>query len=438
VPSIISDAALLSAFSSLAPYPSAALAVSGGPDSMALMLLARRWIAAAGRSPECMAVLTVDHGLRPESKDEAAFVAGEAERMGFRHAALTWKGEKPKTGMQAAARRARYGLMTGYCRSHGIACLVTAHTQDDQAETFLMRLRRGSGLDGLASIAPISDYAGISLIRPLLFISKARLLAYLRSQRCPYVSDPSNENTFFERVRLRRATKACASAGIARSAIAVSASRLDRARAALSQIAEEFLEQQFRVTQLGQGEIALQSLNARPAEIGLRALAQALALVGGKDEPPQMMKVERLLGAVRGGKREASLGGCLTIAAGDRLLFYREPGRMRNAALPAVPGSTCVWDGRFALIFAPGLESGMIVAQLGTEGWTTMRRMLKLQAVRLRANRLAALTAPALWKADRLVAVPSLGFVHPDLNCRPDSLARAELVPRLGHFLKAD
>jgi tRNA(Ile)-lysidine synthase len=438
VQSIISDAALLSAFSPLVPYPSAALAVSGGPDSMALMLLARRWAAVTGRSPECMVTLTVDHRLRPESKDEAAFAAREAERFGFRHVTLSWEGDKPKSGIQAAARRARYALMTDYCRSHGIACLATAHTEDDQAETFLMRLRRGSGLDGLAAMAPVSDHDGISLIRPLLGISKATLLAYVRSRGVPYVSDPGNQNASFERVRLRQAIEACASAGITRPALALSALRLGRARAALSRIADELLERQFRVTRLGQGEIDLAALNAAPAEIALRVLARTLALVGGSEGPPQMAKVERLLAAVRGGKRESSLGGCLVLVSGGRLLLYREPGRMRNAPMPAAQGVTGHWDGRFVLTFAAGLESGMTVRQLGTEGWAKMRQILKLRGTALRANRLAALTAPALWNAAHLVAVPSLDFVHPDLNRTLESLARTELVPRLRQFLKPD
>ena len=219
MPRIIGDAALLSAFAPLEAYPNAALAVSGGPDSMALMHLAVRWLNLKGRKPASIAVLTVDHGLRPEAAEEAAFVATRAAGLGFAHATLAWAGQKPKTGIQAAAREARYGLMTAYCREHGIGCLVTAHTEDDQAETFLMRLRRGSGLDGLAAMAAVSDRGGVTIVRPLLGLSKARLTAYLRSLGVPFASDPSNSNASFERVRLRHAMKALAAAGIARPAL---------------------------------------------------------------------------------------------------------------------------------------------------------------------------------------------------------------------------
>ena len=235
---------------------------------MALMHLASRWVEMTGRGPEALAVVTVDHGLRLESKDEAAFVAAEAERLGLRHATLSWAGEKPASGIQAAARRARYSLMTDYCRAEGFACLVTAHTEDDQAETFLMRLRRGSGLDGLAAMAGVSERDGVRLIRPLLAFPKARLTAYLRSRSLPYVTDPSNENLSFERVRLRHAMKACAYAGIGRPALALAASRLGRARDALSGIAADVLEEHFRVTSLGQGRIA--SRRSKPCPLKSR------------------------------------------------------------------------------------------------------------------------------------------------------------------------
>ena len=238
MPSIVGDAALLRAFSCLEPFPSAVLAVSGGPDSMALMSLARRWAALKGRELASFAVVTIDHALRPESAGEAAFVAEQARRMGFSHAVIEWTGAKPKTGLQAAARQARYDLLFAFCAARAIGCVVTAHTADDQAETFLMRLRRGSGVDGLAGMAPVSSRGAIALVRPLLAFSKARLTASLRASSTPFIQDPSNENEAFERVRLRRAMKALAAAGIGRPSLTMAASRIGRSRDALLKIAE--------------------------------------------------------------------------------------------------------------------------------------------------------------------------------------------------------
>jgi tRNA(Ile)-lysidine synthetase-like protein len=129
-----------------------ALAVSGGSDSTALMVLFADWLRQTGADPRAHTVLTIDHGLRAESPAEARAVADRATTLGFRHAVLVWDGPKPQTGIQAAAREARYRLMGGRMAEDGVAALLVAHTRDDQAETLLMRLARGSGLDGLSAM----------------------------------------------------------------------------------------------------------------------------------------------------------------------------------------------------------------------------------------------------------------------------------------------
>ena len=167
---------------SLARFSRVALAVSGGPDSLALMHLVARWRSMRGARPE-VTVLTVDHGLRPSSRDEALMVAELARRLGLRHAILNWAGkEQAPAGLQARARIARYDLMAAYCHANDIPALVTAHHLDDQAETFLMRLKRGSGLDGLAAIPERGSWGGIEVLRPLLDVPKARLVATLAEQ----------------------------------------------------------------------------------------------------------------------------------------------------------------------------------------------------------------------------------------------------------------
>ncbi len=433
---IINDAALSNAFAPLEAFPSAALAVSGGPDSMALMHLASRWLSLKGRTPGTIAVLTVDHGLRPESAAEAAFVAAQAKRLGFAHATLPWDGEKPKTGIQAAARRARYGLMTAYCGNRNIACLTTAHTEDDQAETFLRRLRRGSGLDGLAAMATVSEHGGVPIVRPLLTVSKARIIAYLRSLAIPYVSDPSNSSMYFERVRLRHAMNALAAAGVTRPAIALSVSRLGRSREALSIVAAGFLERSFSVANLGQGKISLEAFLALPSETALRVLSQVLALIGGKEETPRMMKAERLLENLRAGKRQAALGGCLAAVAPGTLNFYREPGRLKPAPLAYQPGSTSIWDGRFVLTFSRSLSGDFSVAPLGARGWALCLKALRERHLTSRADRLAALTTPALWHGNRLICAPALEFAGAGTTRADTEPLMLELVPRLSHFLK--
>ncbi len=434
MPNIIGDAALLRAFSCLDPFPTALLAVSGGPDSMALMRLARRWLTLKSRSPSDIAVATVDHGLRPESKDEAAFVAKHASDLGFSHATLAWTGEKPKTGIQAAARRARYELLASHALSCGAACIVTAHTEDDQAETLLMRLRRGSGVDGLAAMALVSERNGATLVRPLLGFSKGRLTACLRAASTPFIRDPSNDNAAFERVRLRHAANTLASVGITRSSLAMTAARLGRSRDALHSVTEDFLDRHFHVTILGQGKISREAIEAVPDDIALRALARILTLIAGAEEPPRLLKLEKLFSNLYLRKGETTLGGCIMIEASGTLNFYREPGRQRAKPLTVEAGAERVWDGRFALGFAPVEDSTMTVRPLGADGWLSYKKAIKEKGLPLTANRLAALTTPALWKGNRLLCAPLLNLSDPpgDAAVRP---VTAALVPALARFL---
>ena len=166
----ISDAALEARFAPFAELGHLALAVSGGADSLALLLLAQRWRSARASGPQLL-VLTVDHGLRPESAAEARFVGEVASRYGLSFRSLRWEGPAPTAGVEAAARAARYSLLLGAARAEGATHLATAHHRDDQAETFLMRLARGSGVYGLAAMSPDVDRDGIRLVRPLLDVS---------------------------------------------------------------------------------------------------------------------------------------------------------------------------------------------------------------------------------------------------------------------------
>ncbi len=433
MPGIVGDAALLRAFACLEPFPSAVLAVSGGPDSMALMRLARRWAGLKSRDPSTFAVVTVDHGLRAGSANEAAFVAGHARALGFRHDTIDWTGAKPKTGLQAAARRARYDLLAGYCAARSIGCVVTAHTADDQAETFLMRLRRGSGVDGLAAMAEVSQRGAITLVRPLLGFSKARLIASLRAASMPYVQDPSNENEAFERVRLRRAMKALASAGVARPSLTMAAARIRRSRDALAKTAGDFLAHQFNVSQLGRGEIGRDAFGALSEDIALRVLAHAVALLGGEQNAPRLLRAERLLASLRDGKTEATLGGCVIRAAPGRLRFYREPGRFKAEPMPFIPGASCLWDARFVLTFSRDGDRETSVRQLGADGWNFYKKAIKRDA-RPEAERLAALTTPALWKENLLISAPALGF-SADADGGAATPMEVALAPSLAAFL---
>ncbi len=210
------------------------IAVSGGPDSTALLVLAARWAKRLKRAPKLVAV-TVDHGLRAQAAREAAAVKRLARTLGVTHRTLRWRGKKPKSGLQEAARIARYRLLARAAAAAGCAHILTAHTLDDQAETVLFRLARGSGLVGLAGMAhasplPLGGAGAIFLVRPLLHIPKARLIATLKAARVPYSEDPGNRDPRFTRARLRTLMPALAREGLDARGLARLAALMRRAR----------------------------------------------------------------------------------------------------------------------------------------------------------------------------------------------------------------
>src|SRR6266516_2514446 len=212
--------------------PAIVLAVSGGPDSIALMWLAARWRRTLARGPRLI-VVTVDHGLRTEAAAEAREVKRLAHTLDLPHRTMRWSGAKPKTGLPAAARTARYRLLAQAARENGATHVLTAHTRDDQAETLLMRLLRGSGIGGLAAMARQSERDGVLLARPFLNVSKSRLVATLKKAKIGFAEDPTNRDTGFTRPRLRTVMPVLAVEGGDARNLARLASRLARANAAV-------------------------------------------------------------------------------------------------------------------------------------------------------------------------------------------------------------
>src|SRR5258708_9400966 len=167
-----------------------------------MMWLAARWRRALARGPRLIAV-TVDHGLRPGAAAEAREVKRLARSLDLPHRTLRWTGPKPRTGLPAVARAARYRLLAQAARASDATHILTAHTRDDQAETLLMRMLRGSGIAGLAAMARESERDGLVLARPFLDISKSQLIATLRKAKVGFAEDPTNRDTSFTRPRLR-------------------------------------------------------------------------------------------------------------------------------------------------------------------------------------------------------------------------------------------
>jgi len=402
----VSDSEARAALEQLARHDKLALAVSGGPDSLALMHLAAEWRGERGAGPE-LHVLTVDHKLREGSRGEALMVGRLAARLGLPHAILAWEGGgEGRNALQARARAARYDLMTAYCHANGIPALATAHTLDDQAETFLMRLKRGSGLDGLAAIPLTGAWSGIVIERPLLEMPKARLIATLEARGVGYASDPSNADQRFERVRVREQKDALAALGLTPEAIALSARRLRRARAALDHATDQFLASASEVSGAGFALIDREALLTAPQEIALRGLARLIAKVGGGEEPVRLVKLEALLASLGAKPGKAhTLGRCRIGPHKGRLGIFREMRKGRLPTLSLEPGTRALWDNRFSIELGAEARGPITVMALGEQG---LRDLQDDSSVVSALPRLAGCTLPACFRGKKLLGLPLL------------------------------
>ena len=354
--------------------------------------------------PGLHTVLVVDHGLRLGSADEARAVADRAAGLGFRHAVLAWQGDKPRTGIQAAARVARYRLMGEHMSAHGIGCLLTAHTRDDQAETLLMRLARGSGVDGLAAMAPWTEMGArtetvaLRIVRPLLSVAKARLRATLEARGVPWVEDPSNWSAAFERTRWRAARADLEGLGLSSEMLASSARRLQRARAALEAVTDAHCAVDGGLVETdpcGVLRIDREQLRRAPEEIALRVIARCIVAAGGSGEPVPLAGLEPIVARIWCGSAPGSWTlARAQITAGDQIVqVEREPGRLPLPVLTLTGGARERWDGRFAIEIAEGFEGSLELRALGNAGLAELRRLGQRLQGHLRTRPCALLLA---------------------------------------------
>ena len=382
--------------------PRLALAVSGGPDSRALALLAAAW--AAERDGTVIGLI-VDHGLRPEAAAEAEATHAWLQGHGLAAQVLPWTGTKPASGLQAAARSARHDLLQRWCRAAGVLHLLLAHHALDQAETVALRRARGSGPDGLAAMAARREVEGLRLLRPLLAVTKDRLIATLRSRGQAWLEDPSNRDHRFARARLR------AEGGLDHAALLATARVQGERRATADQRRALWLARHVTLDPAGFGLVARAGLSGL-ADDQLAAVLQRLVMtIGEGDHPPRRTPLLGLVAWLRAGapSQGRTLAGCRILPRGERLLVCREP-RAVAADRPASGARWQPWD-RF-LIGWPEPRPGDRVGALGGAGWR-QRRTLEdwIEARSLPAA--VGPSLPAVWDRTGLLAVPHLGWRHP-------------------------
>lgn len=337
-------------------------------------------------------IVTVNHGLRPEAAKEADQVAQVSAELGLSHTTLLWQGWDHKGNLQDAARRARRRLIAAWARENAVATVALGHTQNDVAETFLMRLQRGSGVDGLATMAPHWTESGLLWQRPLLGFTRDELRVWLQAQGKTWVEDPSNQNLRFDRVRARKALDHMQPLGVSPDRLARSAAHLAEARAALETLADLWANHTLR-EEAGTVTINPALWNA-PAETQRRVLQRVLMWIAPAEYAPRGAQVGQLMARLAGGQA-ATLAGVRFTKDGRAL-------REVSAAAPRCP-SEQIWDGRWQVV--GDIPHGAEVGALTADG------LAQCPAWRSTGlPRAALLSSPGVWLGDQLVAAPLAGF----------------------------
>ncbi|GER06738.1 tRNA(Ile)-lysidine synthase [Iodidimonas muriae] len=386
-----------------------AVAVSGGADSMALVRLAARWGA--------VVALSVDHGLRPEASLELDRVGAWLKPLGILHDRLHWDGPKPASDLQAAARAARYRLLEERCRERGIHALLLAHHQNDQAETLLLRLARGSGvwgLGGMAAVAPALTHISLQngrplrRYRPLLSLPKARLIATCKAFSQEWIEDPSNRNLSYDRSHARALLDNPPLSGLTARRLAQTAQHMRRAGEALDHYAQDLMARCVVFSAQGYVTVQRTGFQTAPLEIQLRLLSRLLMFVGGAIYPPRLTGLEALLAEMgAAGFKGATLRGCrVFLQDGEQVIICREEAACA-APLPIKPGETVFWDGRIRASLDAKQKPAMVGA-LGDAGWRYLCK--EGQDIDKALPYPVRLSLPALWRDGRVVAVPFLGW----------------------------
>ncbi|RDD60162.1 tRNA lysidine(34) synthetase TilS [Ferruginivarius sediminum] len=401
-------AAMMRAFEPFEPAPRIAVAVSGGPDSLALTLLLDEWVRPRGGS---VLALTVDHGLRPEAAAEAAWTGEVLAARGIEHAILRWQGPKPGNVRQQHAREERYLRLRERCAEDGILHLAIAHHREDRAETVLLRIGAGSQLDGVAGIAHEREMPELRLIRPLLDEPKARLLATLRARGLSWVDDPSNLNPDYARVRIRRALPLLSRQGLDVESINEFAGGIGRARQIIEAAQDALLARAVWLHPAGFATLDPVAFAGSPEPVSFGALSRVLLAVGGLVYPPRTARLERLHAALSEGlERGRTLGGCRIVPRKARWLVVHEAERVLSETLE--PGANLVHDGRFELTLHVDAPRGLSLGSLGRDGWAE----LTASAPALKACPIPPPARPALAAIrddDGVREVPSLGWMRP-------------------------
>lgn len=378
--------------------PPLAVATSGGADSLCLLLLTHRWAEEKGGK---VIGLTVDHGLRPESKDEALRIHTWAKERNIEHIILNWSGEKPRSRLQEKARQARYKLLTNWCKEHQISTLLLGHHQQDQEETFWMRLSAGSGLDGLSGMTRQKTKDGITILRPLLQFPKDRLKETLRAENQLWIEDPTNKSLSFLRGRLRSVLE---NEGLSQRRLIDVMDKLRVDADFIRDALYKTIENSVQLCEGGYIVLDKQEFETLHPALSKRLISYLLQWFSGKDYPPSHSQI---LGIVEKLKISSpfTAGGVYWYPKADKFILRREVSKIEKAISLTSLDKDILWDQRYWLKvdIKKVVKEETILAPLGAH--SSLKK-------KIHSSIPSSIwpTLPTLWLNGKVVSIPHLCY----------------------------
>lgn len=404
------------------PSPQIAVAVSGGPDSLALCLLAHQWCQACRGS---LTALIVDHGLRLESTQEAEKVAGWLTKRLIPHVILRWEGQKPSTRLQETARQARYRLLENWCHQNKIPTLLLGHQAEDQLETFLMRLARGSGPYGLSGMSARVQKPFVCLVRPLLKIPKKRLQSYLITQQQEWIQDPSNDRLDFERVRWRQRLFTLPQRGACEALM----TQTQNYRQLSDRLFNAVVAPQVTLSPLGYAQLPLESFHLLPPPLQTDLLRRLIEVLGHQYYPQPAHKIQSLWQHLqRRAFTPRTCGGLRFSHRQGNVLVTREFDQITPYQIPPVPSKSYDFDA-FVRVHLTTDDSGMTLKQLGPQGWAQLVQLYP-ELKRIDIPAIALYSTPALWRGDRIDPQKNLVCQYIAATNPSQPLRKFDFLPR--------
>lgn len=381
------------------------VAVSGGPDSMALTFLLHQW---AKKNKVDLYGFHVDHQLRDTSHMEARQVEGWLRDMGIPCEILVWEHEEIQRKVQEKARQARYSLIADAAKEKDIKQLFLGHHLDDQIETFLLRLECGSGVGGLSGMQRVTEIYGLTLMRPFLSLPQIKLQDVVAHARIPFIEDPSNYNEEFARVRMRKLSKIMLDYGFNSDRLGRTITKIAETHDAMTSMARDIIKRHSVCHNAGYISIAAEPLQAMPKALILCVLDWLIRGLSGQSYPLRYKRLEHCYNTfIQNNELGAcTLGRCYIKRRRETFLFCREEGHL-EAPMVLKKSGKYHWDDRFLVDLSTNntLPSEFTLGALGQKGWQQISPYCKSD---LPSYILYVL--PAIWLHDRVIAQPHLDF----------------------------